>query len=152
MIYRLFAPVETNVPPSELMAHLSAVGFIVEPHFRGDDLGWTGGTLVLPGGGTPVQLERWLTTEDDLRDDLNNHAAELETMTFNPHHTKLMELVIQTKQLIAIRKPIDHADDAGLTDLCEAMVHYFAGRLDAICQIDGEGWYSAAGELLLPEY
>lgn len=152
MIYRIFAPVETNVPPSELTTHLHGLGFVIEPHFRGDDLGWTGGTLVLPGGGTPVQLERWLTTEDDLRDDLNNHAAELETMTFNPHHTKLMELVIQTKQLIAIRKPIDHADDAGLTDLCEAIVQYLAGKLDAISQVDGEGWYSPAGELLLPEY
>jgi len=152
MIHRLFAPVETNVPPSEWMAHLEALGFTVEPHFRGDDLGWTSGTLLLPGGGTPVQLERWLTTEDDLRDDLNNHAAELETMTFNPHHTKLMELVIQTKQLIAIRKPIDHADDAGLTDLCEAIVRFLAVRLNAIFQIDGEGWYNPAGELLLPEY
>jgi len=51
---------------------------------------------------------RWnyLASEDDIRDDLNAYAAELETCDYSPNHTRLMEHAIQTKQLITLRKPI----------------------------------------------
>src|SRR5579885_2182249 len=105
MWYRVFSPSADPVSPAALTAHLHAAGLPVVPHFRGDDLGWTAGELVLPGGGTPVQLARYLTKEDDLRDELNAHAAELELMDFNPHAAKLMERVVQAQQLITVRRP-----------------------------------------------
>ena len=61
------------------IAKLRAAGIAVEPHFKGDDLGWTSGELRFPQAGTPIYLERYLSDEDELRDDLNASAAMLET-------------------------------------------------------------------------
>src|SRR6267154_6024531 len=105
MWHRVFGRSPVEVPPAALADHLHAAGLAVEPHFKGDDLGWTSGELRLPVG-SPVLLARYLTTEDDLRDDLNAHAAELETMDYSPNSGPLMARVIQSKQLITLRKPV----------------------------------------------
>src|SRR5262245_25485245 len=110
---RIFSQSEIAVAPAVLLEHLHDLGLAVEGNFRGDDLGWTAAELRL-GAGTPVYLERYLTKEDDLRDDLNTWAGFLETCDYNPNHRKLMERVIQTAQLITLRKPIDNADEVSL--------------------------------------
>ena len=152
MITRIFGRTLTEVSPSALAEHLLAAGLTVTPHFRGDDLGWTGGTLTLPGPGSPMQLERFLTTEDELRADLNNYAAELETMDYNPNHVMLMQHVIQTQQLFALRRPLDHSDESVLETLNTTVAQFLARQTDGVYQIDGDGWFNAEGELLLPEY
>jgi len=152
MWYRVFGLSAESPPPSVLAEYLHAVGLAVTPHFRGDDIGWTAGELVLPGGGGPVLVHRHLTDADDLRTDLNAFAAELETMTFNPHHADLMRHVIQTKQLVTLRRPLDHADEVALDRLCNEVVLFLAARTEGVYQIDGRGWFSAAGEMLLQEY
>jgi hypothetical protein len=150
--HRIFAHSAAAVPPSALAEHLHALGLAVEPHFKGDDLGWTRGELVLPGGQTPILLERYLTEEDDLRDDLNAFAAELETMTYSPANVPLMEHVINTKQLVTLRKPIDHADESRLDATVQAAVRFLAAATAGVYQIDGQGWFAADGALLLQEY
>src|SRR5688572_19016540 len=109
MWFRVFGRSADPASPAALADHLHAAGLVVVPHFRGDDLGWTAGELTLPGGGSPVVLGRYLTAEDDLRDDLNAFAAELETMDYSPNHVALMEHVVQAKQLVTFRRPLDHA-------------------------------------------
>ena len=152
MITRIFGRTLAAVTPSMIAEHLHAAGLRVEPHFRGDDLGWTGGTLALPGTGSPFQLERFLTVEDELRADLNNYAAELETMDYNPNHVMLMQHVIQTQQLFALRRPLDHSDESMLETLNTTLAQYLARQTDGVYQLDGDGWFAADGELLLPEY
>ena len=152
MIARVFCRSDANLPPADLVSVLIHQGFTLIPHFKGDDLGWTGGTLILPGGGSPVQIDRFLTDADELRPDLNRFAAELETLDYSPNHRPLMEWVIQTRQMVAFRRPIDHADEATLDRLCDALAQTIAGRLEGVYQMDGRGWYSASGELLLEEY
>jgi hypothetical protein len=152
MWYRIFAPTEAEPKPTLLAERLHALGLAVVPHFKGDDLGWTRGELVLPGGQTPILLERYLTDVDEIRDDLNAFAAELETMTYSPNATGLMERVINTKQLIAIRKPIDHADDSRLDATVREAVTYIATELAGFWQADGSGWFEADGTLLVQEY
>lgn len=152
MWYRVFGLDAAPVSPSALAEHLHAAGLPVVPHFKGDDLGWTAGDLRLPGGGTPVQLERYLTAEDDLRDDLNAYAAELETMDYDPAHQPLMEHVVRTQQLVTLRKPLDHADESRLEDLCEQTVRFLAAGCRGVYQVDGKGWFAADGALLLREY
>lgn len=125
---------------------------MIEPHFKGDDLGWTGGELRLPGCDTPVYLERYLAKEDELRDDLNAYAAELETMDYSPNNTKLMTHVIQTQQLITLRKPIAAADEVSLERLLLETCRFLATRTDGVYQIDNQGWFAADGELLVQEY
>lgn len=152
MWHRVFLPVAGEIPPAALAEHLHAAGLPVVPHFRGDDHGWTSGELVLPGGGTPVRLARYLTDVDDLRADLNTFAAELETMDYSPHHRPLMERVIQSKQLVTIRRPLDHADEIALDRVVEGVVRFLAITLDGMYQIDGRGWFTASGDLMVEEH
>ena len=152
MWYRVFGRSESEPFPAKLAEHLHALGLPVEPHFKGDDLGWTAGELRLPGGGTPVFLERYLAGADDIRDDLNAFAAELETCDYSPNHGTLMQHAIQTKQLITLRKPLDAADEVMLEKLLEVTCRFLAAATDGVYQIDGRGWFAAAGELLLQEY
>ena len=151
MWLRVFSPDTAEVSPADLAEHLLSQGFDYEPHFKGDTHGWTTGEL-RPPVGSPVMLARYLTKEDDLRDDLNAYAAELETQTYSPNHGMLMEKVIQTKQMVTIRKPVAHADEAALDRLCDAVVSFLARRLGGVYQIDSRGWFTADGELLLQEY
>ena len=97
-------------------------------------------------------LARYLTKEDDLRDDLNGHAAELETMDYSPNSGPLMARVIQTKQLVTLRKPVDAADEVLLEKVLEAAAKFLASATDGVYQIDGRGWFAADGELLVQEY
>jgi hypothetical protein len=97
-------------------------------------------------------LARYLTREDDLRDDLSAHAAELETMDYSPNSGPLMERVIQSKQLITLRKPVDVSDEVVLEKVLDAAVRFLAAATDGVYQIDGRGWFAASGELLVREY
>lgn len=152
MWHRAFCRSPASLSPVALVEHLHAIGLPVVPHFRGDDLGWTAGELVLPGGGTSVQLGRYLTAEDDLRDELNAFAAELETLSFNPNNAALMTHVIQTRQLITLRRPLDHANEATLDRVCVEAMRCFAREADGVYQIDGQGWFAADGTLLVEEF
>jgi hypothetical protein len=123
----------------------------VTGHFKGDDLGWTSCEMSF-GPGSPLLIARYLTKEDDLRNDLNTWAAELETMDYSPNNTQLMERVIQTSQLITMRKPVDCPDEVTLDCLCLELCRVFSSSGDGVYQIDGQGWFAASGELLLQEY
>lgn len=152
MWYRVFGLQPDEVHPAALAGHLHAAGLPVEPHFKGDDLGWTAGELRLPDGGTPIYLERYLTNEDDLRDELNAHAAELETCDYSPNHADLMRHVIQTQQLVTIRKPLDARDEVMLERSLVEACRFLAAQTDGVYQIDGQGWFDPNGTLLLQEY
>jgi hypothetical protein len=152
MWYRVFGRSADEVPAAELAGHLHAAGLPVEPHFKGDDLGWTAGELRLPGLNTPVSLERYLTAEDDIRADLNSYAAILETCDYSPNSGPLMERVIQTQQMVVIRKPLDAVDEVALEKLLLETCRFLAARTDGVYQIDGQGWFAADGTLLMQEY
>jgi hypothetical protein len=151
MWYRVFGSTPHDPAPAALAAHLHALGLAVQPHFKGDDLGWTEGELRFAAG-SPVLLARYLTKEDDLRDDLNAYAAELETMTYSPNSAPLMERVIQVQQLVTLRKPIDVPDEVLAERVMEESARFLATATAGVYQIDGRGWFSAAGELLVQEY
>ena len=152
MWYRVLGRSSNDVPPAALTAHLHAAGLPVEPHFKGDDLGWTSGELRLAGLNTPVLLDRYLAKEDAIRDDLNAYAAILETCDYSPNHASLMERVIQSQQLVVLRKPLDAINEVALEKLLIESCRFLASHTDGVYQIDGEGWFSADGTLLLQEY
>jgi hypothetical protein len=152
MWYRVFGREGSEVAPSALAAELHAAGVPVEPHFRGDDLGWTAGELRLAGLNTPVTLDRYLADEDDIRDQLNAHAAELETCDYSPNAPALVTHVALTKQLFVLRKPVDASDEVALENLLTAACRFLAARTAGVYQIDGQGWFAADGELLVQEY
>jgi hypothetical protein len=63
-----------------------------------------------------------------------------------------MERVIQTKQLITLRKPVDAADEVRLERVLDEAVRFLAAATAGVYQIDGRGWFGAGGELLVREY
>lgn len=152
MWYRVFGRNSTEPSPAALAERLHAAGIPVEPHFKGDDLGWSSGEFLLPGSKTPVRMDRYLTAQDEIRDDLNTHAAILESCDYSPNHGALMERVTQTEQLIVIRKPVDAADEVSLEKVLLELCRSLADSVDGVYQIDGEGWFDSSGELLLKEY
>lgn len=148
MWQRVFGRSDTGLTPAQIAEGLP---YPCVPHFKGDDLGWTSGELHFPSG-SPILLARYLTKPDDLRADLNAFAAELETMTYSPNAPALMERVIQTRQMVTLRKPFDHSDETKLDAICEYLVQALASASDGDYQIDGKGWFTATGELLVQEY
>jgi hypothetical protein len=140
MWYRIFSGTADEPDPVAMVEHLHDLGHRVAPHFTGDDLGWTSARLEQPDG-PPLVVSRYLTKADDLRHDLNAHAAELETMD-DPASTTLMERVIQTQQMFTIE---------GSCDLCEALAKWLAARTGGLMQIDGRGWHDAEGNVLLKQ-
>ena len=151
MWYRIFCRDEVEVKPAEMLSLLGELASRVTPHFKGDDLGWTAAELFVEVG-TPIFAERYLTKEDNLREDLNTWAAWLETQEISPHYVMLMERVIQTKQMITLRKPIDHPNEDLMDEICTALSKAICQRADGIYQAENIGWYSATGEELLKEY
>jgi len=148
---RVFGRNDDTPDPAALLGHLQSLGLPSAGQFRGDDLGWTGGELLVQAGATPVYVERYLTATDDVRDDLNTWAAWLETQDHEPRHRRLMEHVIATRQLVTLRRPLDHADEATLERLCTAVCQWLAAQTDGVYQVDGAGFFAADGTLLLKE-
>jgi hypothetical protein len=144
MYFRVFSLNDETPDLAAMLEHLHAAGLPAIAHFRGDDLGWTGGDLVL--GDKAVTVERYLTKEDDLRADLNTWAGWLETRSDQPRHGELMQHVIGTKQLLTLR-----AADSALGSLCDEVCRWLAARTEGVYQADGRGFMSADGALLLPE-
>jgi hypothetical protein len=151
MWYRVFCRLDAIPTAAELLAALQSAGLSVRGQFRGDDLGWTAAAITL-GPGTPVQVERYLTDADDLRDDLNTWAAYLETLDYSPNSGRLMEHVIQSRQMVTVRKPLDHPNEVEAERACETIVRLVAARGDGVYQVEGDGWYDDKAELVLKEY
>ena len=151
MWQRVFGRSDSGLTPAEIAGALASAGHACTPHFKGDDLGWTSGELRFAAG-SPILLARYLAKPDDLRADLNAFAAELETMTYSDKAPALMERVIQTRQMVTLRKPFDHGDEVELDAVCERLVRALAEASDGVYQIDGKGWFAADGELLVQEY
>ena len=63
-----------------------------------------------------------------------------------------MQHVVQTQQLFALRRPLDHSDESMLETLSTTVAQFLAQQTDGVYQIDGEGWFNDEGEVLLPEY
>ncbi len=149
MWYRVFCQSDVEPRPSALIEGLAGVA--VESKFKGDDLGWTAVDFNL-GVGTPIHVERYLAEADDLRNDLNTWAAYLETLDYSPNNGRLMELVIQSKQLVTIRKPLSVSNEALVDRVCEALCRTIALATDGIYQAEGVGWFAADGSMLIEEY
>src|SRR5262249_43473221 len=151
MWYRVFGLKSEMVQPALLQEHLRRLDVDVPFEVRGDDLGWTACTLQLVAGSSPLHVERYLTEEDDIRDDLDTWAAWLETQEHSANHQKLMQHMIGTRQMFTLRRPSGHVDEKRIDWVCEAIVRFLAGQSDGIYQIDGQGFFAADGTMLLQE-
>ena len=150
--YRVFAAKEGEPDLAGFAQQLIDTGFEIPLIPRGDDQGWFEIRLDVEKERSPLIVERYLATEEGMRQDLNTWAAWLETCDYSPNHVWLMERVIQSQQLFAMRRPVDHSDEARLDDLCLAIVNYLADGTDGLIQIDNQGFFSSQMELMLQEH
>lgn len=152
MWLRVFGTNDARIEPAELLEHLHSLGVEVTGHFRGDDLGWFGAELVVAAGETPLHLERFLSTEESIRAELNTWAAWLETCDYSPNHQQLMQHMASTTQLFTVRKPMDYANEILIEKLCLGLCRFLAEKTTGVYQVDNEGFFAADGTLLLKEY
>jgi hypothetical protein len=152
MWFRVFGTNDARIEPAEMLEHLHGLGMEVTGHFRGDDLGWFAAELVVAAGETPLHLERFLSSEEGIRAELNSWAGWLETCDYSPNHQKLMQHMVSTTQLFTLRRPIDHANEILVENVCLSSCRYLAQKTDGVFQIDDRGFFAADDTLLLQEY
>jgi hypothetical protein len=151
MWYRVFGTNEMHIAPEAILADLHGHGWDVTGEFRRDEAGWFQATVAFADT-APIHVERFLSSEEGIRGELNNWAAYLETCDYSPRYSRLMEHVIQTKQLITIRRPLDSANEVLVDAICSRLARYLARATDGIYQIDQQGFFDPDGVLLLEEY
>jgi hypothetical protein len=149
---RVFGTNEIQPEPAALLEYLRSIGPEATGHFRGDEEGWFAAELIIAAGETPLHLERFLSSEEGIRAELNAWAAWLETCDYSPNHQRLMEHMVNTKQLFTVRRPIDHANEILVEKMCVEICQYLARSTDGIYQADGQGFFTADGSMLLQEY
>lgn len=149
---RVFGRNDTQPRPEVMQQCLHDLGLTGPIHFRGDVDGWTTCTFNFAEHTSPLVLECFLAHEKGIRAELNSWAAWVETCDHSPRHIPLMERVIQTKQLYTLSLPSDNANEARLEAVSEAVCRFLAEQTAGIFQIDGRGFFSPNGELLLQEY
>jgi hypothetical protein len=150
--FRVFGTNDAQPVPGALLEHLHERDLPVRGHFRGDDQGWFQAELVLPGATASVQLERFLATEDGIRDELNTWAAWLETAGDNPHHGRLMQHMVSTTQMFTLFRSEDQGAATLLQQVCINVCQYLACATAGVYQVDNQGFFTPEGELLLQEW
>jgi hypothetical protein len=150
MWYRIFGSNDASVAPAAFLEHLRGQGHEVSGNFRGDDHGWFHVDLRMAGEETPLELDRYLATEEGIRGELNSWAAWLETVP-SPNQQSLMLQLIQTKQVFTISRTPDQDRNDPVEELCLAICRFLAGETSGVYQMDGRGFFAAHGELLLAE-
>jgi hypothetical protein len=145
--FRVFGTSDAEPQPAALLEHLKGQGTRVTGHFHGDDQGWFQADLIGAGDGA-LHLERYLAKEEGVRDILNTWAGWLETAGHSPNHARLMQHMISTAQLFVLERPGEQVDES----LCIGICRFLAQQAAGVYQVDGEGFFSPDGTLLLQEF
>ena len=154
--YRVFGRNDFPVDSPALLEWLRAREPDAIGHFRGDELGWFEARIDIPSLSSPLIVDRFLTNEDDIRGELNTWAAWLESTGETAEHARLMQQVISTAQLFTLHQGLDDdaeesEDSHHIQTLCLNLCQFLARSTDGIYQIDGRGFYTADGKLLVAE-
>lgn len=146
MWYRVFGLNDNDIQPAELLEHLQHCGLEVQGHFRGDDEGWFEAEFVLDG--LSVTVNRYLVTEEGVRQELNNWAAWIELESSTDQRESYMQRIISSQQMFTMEIPDAHA---ALESLCLETCRFLADRTQGMYQVDGQGFFSSEGNLLIGE-
>lgn len=138
MMWRVFGINDAPIDPAWLLDHLHALDFEITGQFKTDEDGWFHADLVHDD--CRIELDRFLSSEEGVRAELNTWAAWLEE--HSPDH---MQHLISTRQVFTVHA--DEADDGVSLAICQ----YLAKQTDGIYQVDGRGFFSADGTLIVAE-
>ena len=146
MWYRIFGAGSEMPVPAAILEFLTGRYASVSGEFAADASGWYQADLLVDG--VPLQLERYLANEEGIRAELNSWAAWLETCAPEAEQARLMERMIQVRQLFTLQRPDDAAE---AVPVCEALCQFLARATDGTYQIDGRGLFAPDGALLAEE-
>jgi hypothetical protein len=146
MWFRVFGTSDTEPAPAALLENLHGLGFLVSGKFSGDDQGWFRAELA-DSKGNILALERFLTSEEGIRAELNNWAAWIETTGEQATQSRLMQHMISTRQLFTMQP----GNTEGMEQQCLALCRFLAQATEGVYQVDERGFFDPEGTLLLPE-
>jgi len=147
MYYRVFGTTLSPVAPAALLEHMQRAGFAVTCHFRGDREGWFRADLVYPLADARLELQRFLSTEEGVRAELNTWAGWLESV----HQLDWLQHIISTSQIFTVQAVVEEDAEVPIDDLCVALCRYLACETSGIFQIDGQGFFTADGKCIVRE-
>jgi hypothetical protein len=148
---RVFGSLDQNPDPARLERATTELVPLASVHLKGDDLGWYHAEIRW-GQGSPLTIETYGAADPSVRNDLNTWAAYIETCDYSPNVPMLMEKVALARQVITLRRPIDHQDELGLDRLMSGLAQHLALETDGVYQIDEAGFFDKNGGLLLEEF
>ncbi len=152
MWFRVFGTNEVQPGPAQLMEHLQGLaGNKGQGKFTGDDRGWFRAEFTLVRGAKPIVLERFLVEEEAIRDELNAWAAWLETAEHCPNSQRLMQQVINTRQLFTLQPPLDPVLENPVEEACLGICRYLSRETGGVYQVDNKGFFSSDGMLVVKE-
>lgn len=151
MWFRVFGTNDIQPEPAQLLEHLHGLGVDIPCDFGGDAHGWFRADFAYDDKAPPLHLERFLAQDDDIRDDLNAWAAWLETVETNAVVPRLMQHMIDTKQLFTLRCPRDASDLIPVQKLCVGLCQFLAEKTKGVYQVDTQGFFAPDGQSLVRE-
>lgn len=140
-LYRVFGANALEPEPAGLLHFLMGFAQDSEGHFQGDDLGWF--RLRVVRGETEMRIERYQTSEEGIRAELNTWAAWVEASGESPEKAELMRRLITTQQVMVLH---DFPEE-----LAGRVCREMARLTDGVFQVDGRGFFTADGTPLLSE-
>jgi hypothetical protein len=151
MWYRVFGRNDAQPDPAALLRALQGVAPDLTGHFAAGGRGWFAGEFAVASGQPLVLLRRFWRDEEGIRAELQTWAAWLETCAAQEHHGPLMQHMISTQQVFTLERLPDSGGAALPDDVCTAVCQFLARTTDGVYQVDGQGFFSAAGALLVRE-
>lgn len=134
---RVFAPVETEVPVTEVQRWLRERQLPEFVEVSGNEWGWT----VIRAGG--LSLHRYHLEADSLRGELDTWAAVVELWDSGPAGRGLMQRLIAARQIVTLT--------GVLGELLASLAQFLAVQLSGFYQVDDQGFFEATGRLCVPE-
>jgi hypothetical protein len=141
--FRVFAVSDDEPQPASIVEQLRRFDPEARGDFRGDAQGWFAAKLHLRR--QAIAVERYLPQEEDLRGELNTWAAWIEA-SGHAESARLMQQIISSRQLFTLQLA-----SPALAEPAQALCCWLASQTAGVVQIDGAGWLTAGGELLIPE-
>lgn len=148
--HRVFSLDTPEPDPASLCVEMERDGFRVRPFIRGDDAGWFEARIELIDLGSRLLIERYLVGEEKLRGDLNSWSAWVESQPASEEREAILDHIAGTCQFVTLFEDATEEREATL-DPALVVCRWLARTTRGIYQIDGQGFFDAAGHLLLPE-
>src|SRR5207245_933850 len=100
MWHRVFGTSSASVPPEALLQHLKEDAAYASAQFQGDKQGWFRVEVSRSADPSTFVIERFLSSEEGMRDELNTWAAWLEVNARDA--APLMQHMIGTSQVFLV--------------------------------------------------